>query len=187
MKKFTQKLLPIFITLLMGLTLLPSTFNPEIALAASPLPVASVSTTGEGSSSSNNSAFQTPVSTFAAEDTTGGKAVVLVKCWEEGKDSKNGAGISCVIRLVINILSVLVGIVGIIGIVVVGIQYLTAGGSEEQTRKAKRRLFEIVIGIVAYVLLAAFLNWLLPNFDTTTSTSDPTSYLRPTSAIYLGA
>ncbi|MDO4526701.1 MAG: hypothetical protein Q4B87_01265 [Candidatus Saccharibacteria bacterium] len=172
----------------MGLTLFPSTFNPEIALATSPLPVASVSATSEESFSSNNSAFQTPVSTFAAEgDTTGGKAVVLVKCWEEGKDSKNGAGISCVIRLVINILSVLVGIVGIIGIVVVGIQYLTAGGSEEQTRKAKRRLFEIVIGIVAYVLLAAFLNWLLPNFDTSASTSDPTSYLRPTAAIYLGA
>ena len=49
----------------------------------------------------------------------------------------------------------------------VGIQYLTAGGNEEQTRKAKRRMLEIVIGIVAYVILYAGLRWLLPEFNGT--------------------
>ena len=38
----------------------------------------------------------------------------------------------------------------------------TAGGSEEKTRKAKRRMFEIVIGLVAYVVLYAFVKWLIP-------------------------
>lgn len=74
-------------------------------------------------------------------------------------------GIKGVIVFVVNILSVLVGVVGIIGIVIVGIQYMTAGGNEEKTRKAKRRLFEIVIGMVAYALIAVVLNWLLPNFN----------------------
>lgn len=99
-------------------------------------------------------------------------AAILKGCWQEGQDSKNGAGIKCVVLLVVNIMSVLVGIVGIIGIVVVGIQYLTAGGNEEQTRKAKRRLFEIIIGIVAYVLMFALLNWLLPYFTPDTNETD---------------
>ena len=57
-----------------------------------------------------------------------------------------------------------VGILGVVGISVVGIQYLTSGDSEEKTRKAKPRLFEIIIGLVAYALIYALLKWLLPNF-----------------------
>ncbi len=102
------------------------------------------------------------------------QTAILTNCRDE--ENGGGEGIKCVVLLVVNILSVLVGIVGVIGIVIVGIQYLTAGGNEEQTRKAKRRLFEIVIGIALYVLIAVLLNWLLPGFDasrdaTTNSTS----------------
>ena len=92
------------------------------------------------------------------------QTAILTQCADEEASNGNGAGITCVIRTVINILSVLVGIVGIIGVVIVGIQYLTASGNEEQTRKAKRRLYEIIIGVAIYVLIAAVLNWLLPNF-----------------------
>ena len=91
------------------------------------------------------------------------QTAILNNC--AGAENGGGEGIKCVVLLVVNILSVLVGIVGVIGIVVVGIQYLTAGGNEEQTRKAKRRLFEIIIGIALYVLIAALLNWLLPDFS----------------------
>ena len=77
----------------------------------------------------------------------------------------NSLDIQGVIMLVVNILSVLIGVVGVIGIVVVGIQYMTAGGNEEKTRKAKRRLFEIVIGLAAYAAGYALLSWLLPNFN----------------------
>ena len=96
---------------------------------------------------------------------TGGKAqaAILTDC--ANAEDNAGGGIKCVVLYVVNILSILVGIVGVIGIVVVGIQYLTAGGNEEQTRKAKRRLFEIIIGLVVYILIAALLNWLLPNFN----------------------
>ena len=53
-----------------------------------------------------------------------------------------------------------IGILGVIGITIVGIQYLTAGGSEEKTRKAKRRMLEIIIGLVTYVVIFALLQWL---------------------------
>lgn len=79
-------------------------------------------------------------------------------------DDGKGSSITHILNLVIDILTIGVGILGVIGITVVGIQYLTAGGNEEKTRKAKRRMFEIIIGLVAYVLIYAVLNWLVPNF-----------------------
>ena len=69
-----------------------------------------------------------------------------------------------IIRFVVNILSIGVGIIAVIGITIAGIQYTTAGGNEEQTRKSKRRILEIVIGLAAYALLYAVLQFVLPNF-----------------------
>lgn len=69
-----------------------------------------------------------------------------------------------ILNLVVDIMTVGIGVLGVIGITVVGIQYLTAGGSEEKVRKSKRRMFEIIIGLVAYVVLYAALRWLLPSF-----------------------
>lgn len=74
-------------------------------------------------------------------------------------DDGNGQATINILNLVVDIFSVVVGILAVIGITIVGIQYLTAGGSEEKTRKAKRRMLEIVIGIVLYVLLYALLRW----------------------------
>ena len=78
-------------------------------------------------------------------------------------DDGKGSAVFHVLDLVVDIMTIGIGILGVIGITVVGIQYLTAGGSEEKTRKAKRRMFEIVIGLVAYVVLYAFVKWLMPN------------------------
>lgn len=79
----------------------------------------------------------------------------------------NGGLVIKLLRTIVDVLTVGVGILGVIGIVVVGLQYLTAGGSEEKTRTAKRRMFEIVVGLIAYVLIYAILRWLLPTFGTT--------------------
>lgn len=80
-------------------------------------------------------------------------------------DNGSGDSIVNIFKLVVNIVSVAIGILGAIGIAVVGIQYLTAGGNEEQTRKSKRRLFELIIGLVAYVVAYGLLSWLLPGFQ----------------------
>lgn len=81
----------------------------------------------------------------------------IIKC---DSGSKDGGTIKEILQNVVNFLSVGIGILGTIGVTVVGIQYLTAGGNEEQTRKAKRRMLEIVIGLVAYFLMFGILNWL---------------------------
>lgn len=77
-------------------------------------------------------------------------------------NSGKGESVLNILNTIVDIMTVGVGVLGIIGITIVGIQYLTAGGSEEKTRKAKRRMFEIVIGLVAYVLVYALLKWLMP-------------------------
>lgn len=135
MKKIVQKFAAIITMFMMGVGMLAPAIQATPAYAAG------------------------PTTSFGAEG-----AAILTNCYDEGKDSKNGQGIKCVIMLVVNILSVLIGIVGVIGIVWVGIQYLTAGGDEAKTRKAKRRLFEIIIGLAAYAAGYALLSWLLPNF-----------------------
>ncbi len=100
----------------------------------------------------------TPVLAANGIESFGVETAILKDC---GKDSD---GVSCILKLVIDILSIGVGIVGVIGITIVGIQYLTAGGNEEKTRKAKTRMFEIIIGLVAYAVLYAALSWLLPGY-----------------------
>lgn len=79
-------------------------------------------------------------------------------------DKGHGESVKCILELVVDIMTVGIGILGVIGISITGIQYLTAGGNEEKTRKAKRRMFEIILGLVAYVLIYAALKWILPGF-----------------------
>ena len=84
----------------------------------------------------------------------GGVETAIINC-NEGEN-----GIGHILKLVIEIMSIGAGILATIGIGIFGLQYLKAGGNEEQTRKAKRRLIEIVIGLVLFVLMGALVNWL---------------------------
>lgn len=74
--------------------------------------------------------------------------------------TEKGDSVKGLLNLVVDILTIGVGIVAVIGIGIFGIQYLTSAGNEEKTRKAKRRLFEIVIGLAIYVVFFALLKWL---------------------------
>ena len=97
-------------------------------------------------------------------------APVYADCWYDGalldvcEDDGKGSGVIHILNLVVRIMTIGIGILAAIGITVAGIQYITAGGNEERTRKSKRRIFEIVIGVAAYVLIFAVLNWLIPDF-----------------------
>ena len=103
--------------------------------------------------------FSTPVSAASC----GGVNTALIQCDEGGS-----GGITHLLSLILEILTIGIGIAGVIGISIAGIQYLTAGSSEEKTMKAKRRIYEIVIGIAAYVVIYGAVIWLLPTGDTAT-------------------
>ena len=78
------------------------------------------------------------------------------------KDDGSACGVFTILNTVVDIMSIGIGILAIIGITIVGIKYLTAGGNEEQTRKAKHRMLQIVIGLVVYAALYAGIQFLLP-------------------------
>lgn len=93
--------------------------------------------------------------TFAA--TCSGVETSLIEC-EGGGD----AGVWHILLTIVDILSIGIGITALIGILIFGIQYLTDGGDVAKTTKAKRRMFEIVIGLVGWVLIFSICEWLMP-------------------------
>lgn len=81
------------------------------------------------------------------------------------RDDGKGCGVYTVLDLVFQIMTIGVGVLAVLGITISGITYLTAGGDVAKTTKAKRRIYEIVIGLVAYAALWAILTFLLPEFN----------------------
>ena len=111
-------------------------------------------------------AFGTPVFAEGTENSCVPTAILGEGAVGEKQVCDNGSGSSVwsILRLVVEIMSIGVGILGVVGITVVGVQYLTAGGSEEKATKAKRRMYEIVIGLAAYAVLSGVIMWLMPSF-----------------------
>ena len=77
-------------------------------------------------------------------------------------DDCHGAAIFKLIALVIDIMSIGIGILAVIGIIIAGIQYMTSGDNPATLKKAKSRIFNIVLGLAAYSVMFAFLQFLLP-------------------------
>ena len=98
--------------------------------------------------------FDKPV--FAAE--CAGVDTSLIEC----QSTAGGGAIREVLMIVVNTLTIGIGILAVIGITIVGTQYLTAGGNEQQVIKAKKRMLEIVVGIGVYIAMWGLMQWLLP-------------------------
>ncbi|HSD56465.1 MAG TPA: pilin [Candidatus Saccharimonadales bacterium] len=62
----------------------------------------------------------------------------------------------------IKLLTWIVGIAVVISIVVGGIQFSSAGGDPGKAVAARKRITNSIIGLLAYLFLFAFLQWLLP-------------------------
>ena len=93
---------------------------------------------------------------FAAE--CAGIDTSIVEC----ESSEGGGVLREVLWIIVDAVSIGIGILAVIGIVITGTQYLTSSGNELQATKAKRRLAEIIAGVILYVGMWSFLNWLLP-------------------------
>lgn len=62
----------------------------------------------------------------------------------------------------INLLSAVVGIIVVAVIVFSGIQFSTSGGDPQKVASAKTHITNAVIALVAFLLLWAFLNFIIP-------------------------
>ena len=67
-----------------------------------------------------------------------------------------------ILKLILNILVYGMGAAAVFGVIIAGVQYMTARDDVAQVAKAKKRLIEIVIGLVAWALMFMVLNWLIP-------------------------
>lgn len=86
------------------------------------------------------------------------------------EDDGKGCGVYMIMNLIIELLAYGIGIAAIIGITISGIMYLTAKDNVAQTTKAKRRIYDIVVGVIAYATLYSILNFVLPGGNWSTST-----------------
>lgn len=93
------------------------------------------------------------------------KTAILKSC---ANDNGSGSGIMCLLKQGLEILSWVIGALGFAALVFVGFQYLTAGDNEEQVRKSKRRIVEIVVGVALFLLANVIVQWLTGD--------DPTQY-----------
>jgi hypothetical protein len=66
------------------------------------------------------------------------------------------------IQQIVNVLSAGVGIVIVGAIIFAGIQYSFAGDNSAMVTKAKHRILNAVIALIIFMLLFAFIQWLVP-------------------------
>lgn len=71
-------------------------------------------------------------------------------------------GIWGLLIFILNIMTAGVGLLAVGGIIYGSIMYATAEDKTDQINKAKDIIFNVVIGLVAYVMMYAFLNFIIP-------------------------
>ena len=77
-------------------------------------------------------------------------------------DDGTGCGVWLVINVIIEVMTYGIGIAAAIGLVISGVMYLTAGDNIPKADKAKKRIFEIIVGLAIYVVLWSIASLLLP-------------------------
>ena len=153
------------------------------------------SSSGGGSSSSSDYALETDEEAVAYDPvakqvTPNNDRSIHTSFFGDFKDDGNGCGTYMVLNFIIDILTYGIGIAAVIGIAVSGVTYLNARGNQERTTKAKRRLYEITIGVAAYAVLYTCLNVLLPggklnsNSPCSAATSVSTTGVNPWKSTY---
>jgi hypothetical protein len=98
----------------------------------------------------------------ATQSCCGGVDTSIINCDEKGQGGIEDSGVWGILLLAINVLTAGIGIAAVGGIVYGAILYTSAGGSQEQTKKAIGIITNVVIGVVAYALMFAALNFLIP-------------------------
>lgn len=83
-------------------------------------------------------------------------------CCPTGKTAPTSCLFAKYINPLIQVLSALVGIAVVISIIFGGIQYVTSTGDPQRAEAGKKRIIESLVGLVAFMLLYAFLQFVMP-------------------------
>ena len=102
---------------------------------------------------------------------TGNCTSILPASWcnKENPESLGESGIVKMVKFVISVMTGAVVVAGTIGIIICGVLWMTARDNQTQVATAKRRLLEIVIGMVAWGLIAVLINFFIPQTEAKTN------------------
>lgn len=102
------------------------------------------------------------VATPAFAATCAGVNTAIISCTQTNNGDPKDSGVWGVLMLAINIMTAGVGILAVGAIAYGAILYSTSEGSAEQTKKAITIITNVVIGLLCFLLMSAFLNFLIP-------------------------
>lgn len=133
--------------------------------APAPAPANSGSTSGSSSSSNSGSSSSSSSDGDAGENKENEdenkpidntpeevKTAILPESWK----------IEDILNMILLVVTTGVGIAAVGAIVYAGVLYITARDNAGQVSKAKTMIMNTVIGVVAYILMWAFLQWIIP-------------------------
>lgn len=89
--------------------------------------------------------------------TTGGDPAASADCTKSACDL-----IGKYVNPAINLFSVAFSLIAVISIILGSIQYATSEGDPQKASKAKKRIFDTILAVVAYLFLYSFLQFLIP-------------------------
>lgn len=99
----------------------------------------------------------------SGEPCCGGVSTSIIQCDQTGKGGgAQNTGLWGILLLAINILTGLIGVAAVGGVVYGSILYASAGGNPEQVKKGITVITNVVIGVIAYALMYAVSNFLIP-------------------------
>ena len=106
----------------------------------------------------------TPTTTTTAPNRCAGVDTSIISCAEPdpNKTDIDGTGLWSLLIMALNILTAGVGVAAVGGIVYGGILYSTSQGKPEQRKKSITTIFNVIVGLVLFALMSAFLNYLIP-------------------------
>ncbi len=99
--------------------------------------------------------FSSPVAAAAKDDVCAGITAGGGACTD------NGAGLTNIIKVVIQILSVIAGVAAVIMIVVGGLRYITSGGDSSKVAGAKSAILYAIVGLVIVALAQLIVRFVL--------------------------
>jgi hypothetical protein len=93
----------------------------------------------------------------------GAADTAIIKC-NASQDPKTAeeTGLWQVLLMAVNILTGLAGLAALGGVIYGAVLYTSAGGSQEQVKKAMGIFTNVAIGVIAFAIMYAALNFLIP-------------------------
>lgn len=93
----------------------------------------------------------------------GGAQTSILNCDASADpDKAEDSGLWWLLLIVVNILTAGVGVLALAGIIYGSILYTSAGGNQEQVKKAMGIFTNVAIGVIAFALMFSVLNFLVP-------------------------